>query len=281
MPKIKIVSDSTCDLSPELLKKYDVEIVSLYINLGGKILKDVVEITPKDIYEYVDKNKILPGTIASTVEDFKQVFQKWVSQGYQVICHTISSDMSCSCQNARIAAEEVGGVWVVDSRNLSSGVGHVVVNSAIMAQSGMEAPEIVKQLENLIPRVRASFILDNLDYMKKGGRCSSVAVLGANLLKIKPTILVENGNMKVGHKFRGPLKKVIEEYVDMQLEGRSDIIPDRIFITHTGCDREIVEMVRERIKKHIDFKEILETFAGCTVTSHCGPNTLGVLFIVK
>ena len=281
MPKIKIVSDSSCDLSPELLQKYDISIIPFFINLGGKILKDGIEVTPNDIYEYVNLSSVLPGTIACSIEDFRQFFVKWKNEGYEIICHTVSSDMSCSYQNARIAAEDMDGVYLVDSRNLSTGVGHVVLNAAIMVQSGMKAKEIVSELELLIPRVRSSFILNNLEYMCKGGRCSSLMLLGSNILKIKPEIIVEGGMMKVGHKFRGLFSKVLEEYVDMRLENNSNIIPNRIFITHSGCSNEVIASVRKRITYHLQFDEIIETIAGSTITSHCGPNTLGILYIEK
>lgn len=281
MPKIKILSDSTCDLSAELVEKYEIGLIPLYINLGGRVLPDGVSVSPDDIYAYVEKTGELPGTIASSIEDFRKAFQTYRDQGYEVICHTISSDMSCSFQNARIAAQEVDGVYVVDSRNLSSGVGHVVINAAIMARQGMAAADIVKELEAVIPKVSASFVIDTLDYMKKGGRCSSIMLLGANLLKIKPSILVKDGAMTVGQKYRGSLSNVLMEYVDHQLAGRRDIRTDRIFITHSGCDAETVDAVRARIQTHIAFEEIIETRAGCTISSHCGPNTLGILFVEK
>lgn len=281
MTKIKIISDSSCDLSPELIQKYDIEIIPFYINLGGNTLLDGVTIDASGIFDYVAKSGVLPGTIACSIADYRAAFEKWHGEGYEIICHTISSDMSGSCQNARIAADGIDGVYVVDSRNLSSGVGHVVVNSAIMAQKGMAAADIVRELESIIPKVRSSFILDNLDYMRKGGRCSSVMLLGSNLLKIKPEIVVENGSMKVGHKFRGPLLKVLEEYVDMRLDNPANIRPELIFITHTGNSREMVDAVRDRINMHMHFNEIIETRAAATVTSHSGPNTLGILYIEK
>lgn len=282
MATVKIISDSTCDLSPELIEKYNIDIVPLYINLDGRVLRDGMDVKPEDIFASVEKTGVLPGTIAASVTDFKEIFEKYRNNGCEIVCHTISSEMSSSNQNAKIAADEVGGVWVVDSRNLSTGVGHVVINSALMAQQGMSASSIAKALESeIIPKVRSSFILGDMDYMKKGGRCSGVAALGANLLKIKPTIIVENGRMKVGHKFRGTLPKVLGEYVDMQLKGRSDIRPELIFITHTGCSREIVDGVAARIKADYPFEQIIETRAGSTITSHCGQNTLGVLFIEK
>ncbi len=281
MKPVKIVSDSTCDLCPELVARYGIEIVPLYINLGGRVLRDGAEVTADDIYAFVRQSHTLPGTIASTVDDFRHVFEKWHGQGYDIICHTISSEMSCSCQNARIAAEGLDGVFVVDSRNLSTGVGQLVVRSARMAADGMAVDVIVKALEDIVPRVRASFILDNLDYMRRGGRCSSVTALGANLLHIKPEILVENGVMRVGTKYRGPLPRVLENYVDERLRRPDGICPDLIFITHTGCAPEIVEGVRARIESHLHFGEIVETRAGGTVTSHSGPNTLGILYVEK
>lgn len=281
MPQIKIVSDSTCDLSAALIERYDIDIVPLYVNLGGKTVRDGVGLSPEDIYSYVRKTGTLPGTVACSVQDFRGCFKKWTDLGFEVVCHTISSEMSCTFQNAVIAAQEFEGVRVVDSRNLSTGVGHVVIHSALLAQQGKTVDEIVKEQQAYVSKVRSSFILETLDYMKKGGRCSSVAVLGANLLKIKPSILVEEGVMRVGRKYRGTLEKVLDAYVDDQLEGRGDIRTDRIFITHTGCSREIVERVRARIARHLAFDEVLETTAGCTVTSHSGPNTLGILFVVK
>jgi DegV family protein with EDD domain len=281
MHKIKIIADSTCDLSLELLKKYDIDIVYLYINLGDEILRDTIDVSPQDIFNYVQKTKILPGTVAASIADFKDAFEKYTKEGFEIICFTISNEMSSTFQNACIAAQEVGGVHIVDTRNLSTGEGHLVLNAALMAQNGMEALDIVTQLQAMTSKVHASFILDNLDYIRKGGRCSTIAALGANLLKIKPTILVENGKMRVGNKFRGTLQKVLEEYVDIQLAGRTDIRTERIFITHTGCTREIVDAVQARIDEHIKFDEIIETIAGSSITSHCGPNTLGILFIEK
>lgn len=282
MANVKILSDSTCDLSKELIEKYNIGILPLYVNLAGRVFKDNgIDINSQIIYDYVAKTGVLPGTIGVPVEDFKTEFEKWRGMGYEVVCHTISSDMSCSFQNAKIAADGMDGVWVVDTRSLSTGVGHLVLNSAELALDGLEAGEIARQTQALTPKVSATFVIDTLDYLKKGGRCSTVAALGANLLKIKPMIVVQDGNMTVARKFRGLAKKVLENYVDAQLEGRNDIRTQRIFITHTGCSPEIVDAVRERIKKHLHFDEIIETNAGATITSHSGPNTLGILFMEK
>lgn len=281
MSKIKIVADSTCDLSPEMLADHGIDVIQLYINLGDKQLKDLVETNSQQLIDYVNRSGVLPGTMAPSIEDFKTVFEKWRGEGYEVICITISGEMSSTFQNAKIAGDEVGGVYAVDSRNLSSGGGHIVLNAALMAERGLEAPEIVRNLEELVPKVRASFILDTLAYMKKGGRCSTVAALGANLLKIKPEIYVKDGTMSVGHKYRGTLKKVLGEYVDAQLKGRDDIRTDRIFVTHSQTDPELVEYVKDKVAENMKFDEILDTTAGGTITSHCGPNTVGILYLVK
>lgn len=282
MAKIKILSDSTCDLPPELAQKYDIGIIPLYVNLGGNVLKDNgVDVNSKIIYDYVDKTGVLPGTIGVPEEDLRVEFTKWHNMGYDIICHFISSDMSCGFQNANIAAEGMDGIWLVDSRNLSTGLAHLVLISAIMAMQGIGAAAIVKEIEQLRSKVSATFVLDKLDYMTKGGRCSMVTALGANLFKIKPMIALVGGKMKVSHKFRGLLPKVLEDYVDMQLKGRTDICTERIFITHSGCDPEILEMVSKRVKKHMDFDEIIYAPTGATITSHCGPNTIGIMFLKK
>ncbi len=279
--RIKIISDSTCDLSPELIKKYDIEILPLYVSIGDKNMLDGVEVTPDDIYDYVDKSGKLPSTSAPNLSDFLDLFRKWRSEGYEIVHFNISGDFSSSYRNACMAAEEVGGVYVVDSRNLSTGQGHVVLYGAELAAEGKSAEEILEACNNITSKVEASFVVDSIDYLHKGGRCSSVAALGANLLKLKPCIDVIDGKMTSGKKYRGKIDKVIIQYVEERLKGRDDIDTKRIFITHTKCDKEIVDAVRAKIKEFFDFDEVLETTAGCTITSHCGPYTLGILFIRK
>lgn len=277
--KVKIISDSTCDLSPELIKKYDIAILPLYVNLGERTCKDGLEVTPDDIYSYVDECGKLPSTSAPNIGDFAEVFSYWREQGYEVVHFNISGDFSSSYRNACIAAEEVGGVYVVDSRNLSTGQGLVVLTGAEMAQSGASAQEIQDACNEVAGKVEASFVVDSIDYLHKGGRCSAIAALGANLLKLKPCIEVINGKMTPSKKYRGNIDRVILSYVNERLSGRDDISTNRIFITHTRCNPDVVKQVKAEIKEHFDFEEILETTAGCTVTSHCGPNTLGILFI--
>ena len=276
---IKITSDSTCDLSPELLELYDVEIIPLSVIQGGDSRKDGVDITPDDIFRHVDGGGDLPGTASISVGEYQERFAS-LSPRYEAVIHiNISADFSSCHQNACIAAGEFDNVYVVDSRNLSTGHGHIVVEAALAAQRGMSAPEIVDRLRELTGRVEASFIMDRLDYMVKGGRCSAVTMLGANLLRLKPCIEVRDGKMGVVKKYRGAFEKCLREYIKDRLEGREDLALDRIFITYSSAPEETVRMVREEIARYAPFTQVLETRAGCTVSSHCGPNTLGILFI--
>ena len=280
--KVKIISDSTCDLSKELIEKFDIQIIPLYVKLGDKTIKDGVEVTPDDIYSYVEAKGELPTTSAPNLDDFTSVFGEWTSKGYAVVHINISGDFSSSYQNACVAACEVGNVYVVDSRNLSTGQGLVVLHAAALARDGA-SPEAIKQsCDDLVSRVEASFVVDSIDYLYKGGRCSAVAALGANLLKLKPCIEVIDGKMTSSKKYRGSIEKVIMNYVTDRLSNRDDIVFERIFITHTKIDPKTVKEVEKLIKKLCpQFENITETVAGCTVTSHCGPKTLGVLFIRK
>ena len=280
--KVKIISDSTCDLSPELIKKYDIAILPLYVNMNDKVMKDSVEVVPDDIYAFVDKTGVLPKTAAPNISDYLDIFNKWHKQGYSIVHFNISSEFSSAYNTACLAAGEVGDVCVVDSRNLSTGQGLVVIYGAELAAQGKTAEEIKKACDEIALKVEASFVVDSIDYLYKGGRCSAVAALGANLLKLKPLIDVKDGRMTSGKKYRGNIDRVILNYVDDKLRGRKDIDFKRIFITHTKCSAETVKQVEAKVKELCPrFEEILETTAGCTVTSHCGPNTLGVLFIRK
>ena len=276
---IKITSDSTCDLSPELLQRYDIDLIPLSIIKGGAPYKDGLEITPADIARHVDRGGDLPTTTAVSVGEYAERFAPLSARHEAVVHINIGSDFSSCHQNACIAAEDFDNVYVVDSQNLSTGQGHVVLEAALAAEAGMEATDIVTYLHGLIPRVEASFIINRLDYLAKGGRCSTVAMLGANLLKLKPCIDVKEGHMEVTGKFRGSFAKCALEYVRARLKNRDDLELDRIFITHSATDPEIVEAVRQEIAKYAPFQEILETRAGCTIFSHCGPDTLGILFL--
>ena len=280
--KVKIISDSTCDLSKELIQKYDLEIVPLYVILGNDTRKDGIDVNPDDIYSYVDKNGTLPSTSAVNIPDYQDVFKYWTEQGYEVVHFGISSDFSSSYNNARLAAEEFENVFVVDSRNLSTGQGLVVLHGYEMAQNGASAKEIADECAKITDKVEASFVVNSIDYLFKGGRCSALSAFGANLLQLKPCIEVIDGKMKPGKKYRGNISRVIANYVVDRLQNRDDINKHRIFITHTKCNQEDIDEVRNKIIEICpDFEEIIETTAGCTVTTHCGPATLGILFIRK
>ena len=281
MPRIAVTGDSTIDLSPELRAKYQVDLTPLYINMDNQSRKDGLEIQPEEIYDYVNRTGTLPKTSAPPVEDYLEFFRRKREEADAVIHFNISSEFSSAHQNARIAAEEVGGVYPVDSRNLSTGTGLLVLEACEMADQGASAQEILAEMEALIPKVEASFIINRLDYLAKGGRCSSLLALGANVLQLRPMILVKDGKMEVGKKFRGSYNDCMRRYIESKLQDRSDIRLKRIFITHTRCSDETLAAARKAVEDCQQFGEVLDTTAGCTITNHCGENTLGVLFIRK
>ena len=276
-----ITSDSTTDLSRELRERYNVSVMPLKITLGDKIYTDGVDITPDDIYAHHDKTGELPKTSATNVGDCLEFFKPFTDAGKTVIHFTISSEMSSTYNNACLAAEELGNVYVIDTKNLSTGGGLLVVAAAEMLNAGLSAKETVEKTRALAPCVDASFVIDSLEYLYKGGRCSALAMFGANLLKLKPCIQVKDGKMDVAKKYRGKFSEVLKQYVKDKISDYSNIELDRVFITHAGCDPELVNEIVELVRKEVPFKEVFMTRAGCTVSSHCGANTLGVLFIRK
>lgn len=277
---IRITSDSTCDLSPDYLQAHRVELLPLYTMKGGETFRDGVDIHPQDIFDYVAAGGDLCSTAANNISDYQALFTRLLPECDAIIHIDISADFSSCYQNACAAASELPNVYVVDSRNLSSGHGHIVCEAVSMAEEGKLSPqEIVDRLNELTSRVEASFLLDRLDYMVKGGRCSMVVALGANLLHLKPCIEVIDGKMKVVKKYRGSYEKCILNYVKDRLQNRDGLVYDRIFITHTPVEDGLVDKVRAAIQECAPFTHIIETQAGCTVSCHCGPGTLGILFI--
>lgn len=281
MSNIKITCDSTCDLPQELYAKYDVEVVALSVALGEELHRDGVDISAPELFAYVKEAGTLPKTSAVSMGEYLDVFGKYVREGKTVIHINLSSNLSASHQNAVLAAEELGNVYVVDSRNLSTGSGHLVIEAAEMAAQGMEAEAIVAQLNKMKERVDASFVLQTLEYLQKGGRCSSVAALGARALQLRPEIRVADGGMGVGKKYRGSMEKSVLDYIRGRLEGRDDIDTRRIFVTHSPMDQAVVDKAIALVRELHPFEEVIETCAGCTICSHCGPNCLGVLFFKK
>lgn len=278
---IKITADSTCDLSKELLQKYDISISPLYINMGNKSLRDGIDVSPDDIYSYVGRTGEVPKTASVTVQDYLDLFTPYIIAGRAIVHFTISSQMSACYHNAMIAANKLGGVYVVDSRNLSTGIGHLALRAAELAAQGMDAPEIQRTVEADAEKLETSFIINTLKYLHKGGRCSAVAALGANLLSLKPCIEVKNGEMGVGKKYRGTLDKCLEAYVTDRLKGRDDIDFQRLFVSHSKLPPHVSSNVIKTISKLAPFEEIYETDTGCTIVNHCGPGTLGIIFFRK
>lgn len=276
---IKITATSTCDLPAELLERYQITMVPLYVSFGGKTYRDGVDAGPEDIFRHVEEGGQLPTTSAVNIADYQELFAQLSPQYDEVLHITIGSEFSCCYQNALVAAEDYPNVHVVDSRNLTVGQGILAVAAAEAAQRGADIGEIKAMLEEMTARVDTTFVVDKLDYLAKGGRCSSVVALGANLLKLKPCIVLSDGRMNVGKKYRGAFDKVLSDYVLDQLAGK-DVDQDRVFVVHTRCDPSIPENVCDMVRQ-FGFREVITAVAGCTISCHCGPNTLGVIFLRK
>lgn len=275
---IKIVTDSTADLTPEQLERYQIEVLPLTISLGDRAYIDGRDIFPADIFRHVDGGGELPKTSAVSVAEFLDCFQRLSPVHEAVICVDIGSKMSACYQNASIAAQEFGNVFVVDSGSLSAGQAMVAMAGAEAAQAGMAPQEVFSYMQEYAAKVETTFTLDRLDYLAKGGRCSSVVALGANLLKLKPCIEARDGQLAVGKKYRGAFSKALCDYARERIVGREDIDLRRCEVVHPDAPREAVEAVMELIPQWADFEEVVEVRCGCTVSSHCGPATVGVMF---
>ena len=279
---VRILADSTCDLSPSLISKYKIGIIPLYVHLGEKEYKDGVNIKPSDLYKWSDEHNETPRTSAPGVEDIEAFLDKDCSDEYVIF--TISSSMSSCYNNCVLAAEDLdmeNRVHIIDSENLSTGIGLQVIRAAELAACGMSGAEIKADNEKIRKKVRASFVVDTLTYLYRGGRCSGLSAFFGSVLQLHPRIAVADGAMHPEKKYRGHNARFIMDYVrDMEgdLKGAA---PDRVFITHSGCDAKIVEEVRKYLESLGRFDEILETTAGAVISSHCGPGTLGVLFIAQ
>lgn len=281
---VKILADSTCDLSKDLVEKYDIRILPLHILLGEAEYEDGVDITPAEIFEWSDKNKATPKTSAVSIEQVSNAFTEELENASELVVFTISEDMSTTANICRMVADDMeasDSIHVIDSRNLSTGIGLSVIEAAIMAKEGKSGAEIVQKIDEIIPKVRASFVVDTLEYLHRGGRCSGLSALLGSAIKLHPRIVVTDGKMSSDKKYRGKMKFVTENYAKDLESALLQAKPDRVFITHTSNDREVVENVRSYLQSLNIFDEILETRAGGVVSSHCGPGTLGVLFISK
>lgn len=279
---IKILSDSTCDLPKELIDKYDIGLFPLTIIKDGKNYLDNVTITPADIFSHVAAGGSLCSTTAGNVGEYQELFAQYADKYDGVVHVNLGSGFSSSHQNALLAASEFDNVIVIDSQNLSTGQGHIVIKAALLAQNCTSLQELKDQIEAYVPKVEASFVLDQLKYMAKGGRCSSAAALGANLLNLKPCIEVKDGKMSVVKKYRGNYAKCLTNYIKDRLADRENIETDLLFLTYTPVTEESLSAVKNAIAEHgSSFESVIESEAGCTVSCHCGPGTLGILFVRK
>ena len=281
---VKILSDSTCDLPRELIEKYGITILPLHILLGEDDFKDGENITVDEIYAWAEKNDKTPKTAAISPEEAMNAISSLLEEGDEVICFSISSTMSGTFSVMNLATDSLevtDRVYCIDSQNLSTGIGLMVIEAADMAKDGKSAKEIVEHIEALRPLVRSSFVVDTLTYLHRGGRCSGVAAMAGSMLKLHPRIAVENGKMDAGKKYRGKMNKVILEYVhDMEADLKK-AKPERVFITHSGCEQELLDSIHAYLQELNVFDEILTSRAGSVISSHCGPGTLGVIYIAQ
>lgn len=278
---IKITTDSTCDLPAQILADHNIYVFPLYIIKEGKAYRDGLEICPQDIFDHVAEGGDLCTTAAVNLADYMAQFGAFARRFDAVIHLNITADSSCCHQNACLAAADYPNVYVVDSRNLTCGHGALVLEAAELAEQGLPPKEIVQILKAMTARVHTSFILSQLDYLRKGGRCSTVAALGANLLKLKPAIQLTDGKMAVGKKYRGDFQKAVQSFLRDQLEGRQDLDLRRVYLATASLDRDTIAMAKAQVAALAPFAQIIEYIPGCTITCHCGPGTLGLVFLTN
>ncbi len=281
MRKVKIYADSTADLPQYVIEKYGITVIPLYVTIGGETYHDGVDIFAKDIFDNFAKTKELPKTAAVTMADYVEVFSKDVNDGYDIIHFAICSEMSSCYHNACLAAEELGHIYPIDSKNLSTGIGLMAIAAAELAEKGEDAESIVEKINAMREKVDVSFLLGRLEFLHKGGRCSGVAALGANVLGLKPCIEVVDGKMTVGKKYRGNYDKCAAEYIKERLKDNDTVDLHRIFFTYTGISDELIETLVNDIKSYLPFEEVLISEAGSTISGHCGPGCLGILYCHK
>ena len=278
---IKIISDSTCDLSPAQIAQHNITVIPLIVIKDDQEYRDGVTITAADVFAHVAAGGNLCSTAALNYGIYQEYFEKYASEYDGVVHISLGSGFSSSYQNACLAADEFDNVIAIDSMNLSTGQGHVVLEACRLAKEVESLAELKEKLDAFTPRVEASFLVDKLNYLAKGGRCSAVAALGANLLNLKPCIEVKNGKMSVVKKYRGSYAKCLASYVKDRLDSREDIIRDELFLTYTTVTDECLAAVKGAIDQYGNFNHVYETQAGCTISCHCGPDTLGILFVRK
>ena len=278
--KIRMTADSTCDLSPELIRKYNIGITPLSVIIDGQVFHDGVDVTPRDVFRASDAGKSVRTAAVNTYE-YREFFEEQLKSYDQVVHVCISSEFSTCYSDACEASAKLDGVFVVDSRNLSTGSGLLVLEGAEMAAKGMDGAEIARILTERTALVDASFVVRTVEYLRRGGRCSGMEALGAKMLHIRPSIIVADGKMHPGEKYRGRYEHYLKHYIEDALANDSNIDFNRVFITHSPSEEGLVSFAIETVKSYGLFREVLETMAGCTVCCHCGPDTLGILFMRK
>lgn len=278
--KIRISADSTCDLSPELIRKYNIGITPLSVIIDGQVFHDGVDVTPRDIFRASDAGKSIRTAAVNTFE-YREFFEEQLKTYDQVVHICISSEFSTCYSDACEASAKMDNVFIVDSRNLSTGSGLLVLEGAEMVEKGMDGKEIAETLKARTGLVDASFVVRTVEYLRRGGRCSGMEALGAKMLHIRPSIIVADGKMHPGEKYRGRYEHYLKHYIEDTLANDSTIDFNRVFITHSPSEEGLVSFAIDKVKSYGLFREVLETMAGCTVCCHCGPDTLGILFMRK
>lgn len=282
MAKIKLVSDSTCDLSAELIKKHDIEVIPLYVNFRDESYRDIVDLQTPKMYELVKRKGYLPKTSATSPGAFFEVFQEYLRQGYDIIYTGIGSKFSATMQSANSAKQMLDSerIFLVDSLNLSSGSGLLLLKAAKYRDQGLDAPTIAQKLTELVPKVRSQFVIDTLEYLYKGGRLNALSAFMGTMLKIKPIIKVREGAMAVGKKGRGNVRAGIRLMLQEAYDVKADIDPDFLMITHSQAFAD-AQFIRSELEQNLQIEHIYETEAGCVISSHCGSGTIGILYIMK
>jgi DegV family protein with EDD domain len=281
MSNVKIFTDSTSDLTLEIINNNDISIIPLYVNFNEKSYRDGIDITTRELYERVEEHGILPKTAAGSPSDFFNAFKPYIDEGKDIIFIGLSSELSSHLQNAALAASEFpeGRIHIIDSLNLSSAIGLLVMKAVDFKNQGLEAYEIAEKVKKLVPKVKTAFVIDTLDYLHKGGRCSAISSFVGGVLKIRPVVKVVDGKMILAQKLMGKREKALSTMLSNVIKEKDHIDMDRIMVTHSISDD--ADYLKSELKKALPVKEIIETQAGCVISSHCGPNTIGILYIEK
>jgi DegV family protein with EDD domain len=281
--KVKILTDSICDLTPELLARYDIDVVPLTIVLGDTPYKDGLEIKPADIFDFVGNGKGTSQTTAINIGEYHSIYEKSIAGGAEGIIHFIlSSELSAGYHNAVVAANEFENIYPIDTKSLSAGSGWLALYAGELLDAGDDLKTVAQKVNEKIDKADASFVIDTLHYLHKGGRCGGLTALGANLLNLKPCLELRDGRIEVGKKYRGAIEKVLYQYIEERVKARDNLDLSRCFITHTFPTDEIPNAMRELVLRlQPGFREVLITPAGCTISNHCGPKTLGILLYRK